>query len=117
MIHPTKIALTLISPPLAALSAWLVASAGKYGLHLDQSGVNALAVSGAAGALGLIAKLIHDVERRYPSAARRAETFLEDAVLAYGADKSPEPYQPPPVTPPPAAAAASSAGAGWPPAG
>lgn len=63
-VHPAKILLALLAAPLAAASAWLVGAVAKYGVHLDKSGVNAAFVAGAAGAIALVAKLIHDVEKR-----------------------------------------------------
>ena len=77
-IHPTKIILTLLAPFLMGASAWLVGAAGKYGLHLDKSGVNALATAAAAGALVIVVKLIHDLEKRYPTVTRAVETLAGD---------------------------------------
>lgn len=60
----TKTAIALLTPPLAAASAWLCAAVGKYGVHLDKTGVAALAVAGATGAITLGLKLIHDLEHK-----------------------------------------------------
>ena len=61
-INPTKLILGLATVPLAAGSAWLCGSAAKYGLHLDPSGVNAIAAAGLAGGVAVGVKLVHDVE-------------------------------------------------------
>lgn len=80
-IHPTKVKLAILTPILAAGSAWLCAAVAKYGIHLDPSGVNAALVTGAAAAAGVGVKLIHDVETRNPAVAG-AVTELETAVKA-----------------------------------
>jgi hypothetical protein len=59
-----KVVLTLLTPVIAAGAAWLCAAAAKYGVHLDQSGVNALAVAGATAGVAAMVKLIHDLEKR-----------------------------------------------------
>jgi hypothetical protein len=59
-----KVILTLLTPIIAAGAAWLCATAAKYGVHLDQSGVNALAVAGATAGTAAMLKLIHDLEKR-----------------------------------------------------
>jgi hypothetical protein len=53
-----------LTPIIAAGAAWLCAAAAKYGVHLDQSGVNALAVAGATAGTAAMVKLIHDLEKR-----------------------------------------------------
>lgn len=60
----TKLILGLLTPVVAAASAWLVAALAKYGVHLDPSGVNALAVAGATAGAAAMVKLIHDVEHK-----------------------------------------------------
>ena len=78
-----KTVLTLLTPVIAAGSAWLCAAAAKYGVHLDQSGVNALAVAGATAGTAAMVKLIHDLEKR--KQARETRAFLTpaaDAVVA-----------------------------------
>ena len=57
-----KTILGLLTPLITAGAAWLTASVAKYGVHLDQSGVNAALVTGAAAGLSVMIKLIHDVE-------------------------------------------------------
>lgn len=61
-LNPAKLLLGLLTPLIAAASAWLVAAAAKYGVHLDPSGVNALGVAGATAGAAAMVKLIHDVE-------------------------------------------------------
>lgn len=57
-----KLILGLLTPLIAALAAWLTAAVAKYGVHLDQSGVNAALVTGASAGIAVMLKLIHDVE-------------------------------------------------------
>lgn len=59
-----KLLLTVATPFIAAGSGWLCAAAGKYGVSLDPSGVNALATAGATAGAAAMLKLIHDLERR-----------------------------------------------------
>lgn len=63
-MNPTKLILGLLTPLIAAGSAWLAGAAAKYGLHLDASGVNALGVAGATAGAAALVKLIHDVEAK-----------------------------------------------------
>ena len=63
-MNAQKLILTVLTPFIAAGSAWLVAAAAKYGVHLDASGVNALGVAGATAGTAAMLKLIHDLEKR-----------------------------------------------------
>jgi hypothetical protein len=69
-MNPTKLFIGLLTPIAAAGAAWLCGAVAKYGIHLDPSGVNTLAAAGAAGAVGIAAKLIHDVETEHPAIGR-----------------------------------------------
>jgi hypothetical protein len=62
-INPTKLILGVLTPFVAAGSAWLTAAVGRYGVHLDPSGINALGVAGATVGAAAMLKLIHDLER------------------------------------------------------
>lgn len=77
----TKLILGLLTPVVAAASAWLVAALAKYGVHLDPSGVNALAVAGATAGAAAMVKLIHDVEGKPKVAAVVGEAGKVDAAL------------------------------------
>lgn len=68
-LNPTKLVLGLLTPFIAAASAWLAAAAAKYGVHLDPAGINALGVAGATAGAAAMVKLIHDVESK-PSVAQ-----------------------------------------------
>lgn len=61
-LDPTKIILGLLGPLITAASGLLSAAVGKYGVHLDASGINALGVAGATAGAAFVVKLIHDVE-------------------------------------------------------
>jgi hypothetical protein len=61
-INPTKLALGFLGPFITAGSGLLAAAVGKYGVHLDPSGINALGVAGASAGAAIVVKLIHDVE-------------------------------------------------------
>lgn len=61
-LDPTKTILGLLTPVIAAASAWLCAAAAKHGMNLDPAGVNALAIAGATAGVAIGVKLIHDVE-------------------------------------------------------
>lgn len=76
-LNPTKLVLGVLGVPIAAASAWLSAAAGKYGLHLDPSGINALAVAGATAGTALVVKLIHDVDKNDPWLALHAATVAD----------------------------------------
>lgn len=65
-IHPTKIALAILTPLFAAGTAWLAGAAAKYGLDLNATGVTTVAGVAAAGAVSIGVKLIHDVEAKVP---------------------------------------------------
>jgi hypothetical protein len=71
-----RLVIGLLGGPIAAASAWLCAAVGKYGVHLDPSGVNALAVAGATAGVSIILKLIHDAEG---SAVTRLAKLASDA--------------------------------------
>lgn len=85
-MNPTKLILGVLTPLIAAGSAWLVAAAAKYGLHLDPSGVNALAVTGATAGTAAMVKLIHDVEHKPHVAA-----VIGDAEKVVGAVEAADP--------------------------
>lgn len=63
-IHPTKLLLAVIGAPLSVGVGWLCGAVAKYGIHLDPSGVNALATTGVVAGAGVVVKLIHDVEAK-----------------------------------------------------
>jgi hypothetical protein len=63
-LNPTKLLLGIAAPFIAAGAAWLTAAAAKYGIHLDQSGINAFGVAGATAGAAVMVKLIHDVETK-----------------------------------------------------
>ncbi len=75
-MNPKSVVLAVFGPFIAAGSAWLCSAVGKYGVHLDKSGVNALAVAGATAAVGLILKLIHELERKQPAATAAVESAV-----------------------------------------
>lgn len=77
-LNPTKLILGVLTPFVSAASAWLVAAAAKYGVHLDPSGVNALGVAGATAGAAAMMKLIHDVEGA-PKVAAVVQTVEKDA--------------------------------------
>jgi hypothetical protein len=82
-INPTKLILGLLTPLIAAGSAWLAAAAAKHGMNLDPSGVNALAVAGATAGAGVMVKLIHDVEAK-PGVAKVVTMVEKDAGVVDG---------------------------------
>lgn len=110
----TKLILAILGPPIAAGSAWLVGAVGKYGIHLDKSGINALMVAGATGAIALVVKLIHDVEKKNPAVTQDLATVERAAAetdpqlgaeLGWPSATPPAiPTAPAPAAPPPAAA-------------
>lgn len=87
-MYSTKLILGLFGPAIAAGSGWLAAAAGKYGVHLDASGINALAVAGATAGTAIVVKLIHDVEAKDPGLATEAgRVVAEGERLVAGAVK------------------------------
>lgn len=84
-----KLVLGLLGPFVTAGSGWLAGAVGKYGMHLDKSGINALGVAGATAGASFVLKLIHDlvsgVERKDPKLAAEVKVIGADARTAVGA--------------------------------
>jgi len=112
-LHPTKAVIALVTVPATAGAAWLTAAVGKYGVHLSKSGVAALAIAGAASAVTLGVKLIHDVEAKHPGVARAVADVAElDPSLAGELGLTDGPNAHPPMDAPTVTQPAVS---GWPP--
>ena len=82
MISIERIVAFVLGPIILAGSAWLAGAAGKYGLHLDKTGIAALATSGAVGAVGLVWKWLHGRQKQLGPVFSEVKS-LEGTVAKY----------------------------------
>lgn len=89
-LNPTKLILAIFTPLVAAGAGWLTAASAKYGVHLDPSGVNALAVAGVTAGAAAMVKLIHDVETA-PTVEKIVHEITGDAAPLVAAVQTADP--------------------------